>query len=81
MLLSSPSAQGSPGGLDDVRPIIFFKQRPMDIYANEMTQEHRPDFPMSLRDEISGGYGYPAQQDESELFTIAYSYSTSCMAF
>jgi len=26
-------------GLDDVRAYNYFQQRPMDIYANEMTQE------------------------------------------
>jgi len=38
-------------GLDDVRAYNFFQQRPMDIYANEMTQESIVrEFPYAFAD-------------------------------
>ena len=59
-------------GLDDVRAYNFFQQRPMDVYANEMTQETIVrEFPY-----VFAEMKYPGIPDirlnriESELFTI-----------
>lgn len=59
-------------GLDDVRAYNFFQQRPMDIYANEMTQESIVrEFPYAFAD-----IKYPGIPDirlnriEKDPFTI-----------
>jgi phosphoribosyl 1,2-cyclic phosphate phosphodiesterase len=59
-------------GLDDIRAFNFFQQRPMDLYANEMTQEAIVrEFPYAFAD-----VKYPGIPDirlnriESEPFVI-----------
>ena len=52
-------------GLDDIRAFNFFSGKPMDIYANEMTQEvDHPGIPLCFyRLSLSGRSGDPVEYD------------------